>query len=216
MFNRRDLLKASVGLAASAGSLWLPGQAISLACADSADDAANELERWVATSCHARILGQPRSVAALRLGFWPVPPSRVLILRPHPLAGPHNRWESRTSLSHCHLRNELRRRGGKRNWQGEPDCDCWEKLSGHKLGLITRITSALASYYGVPELRQDWAYEMAAREGLGSTYNGGNVAQPQQFQYDNVGSKTIMTDNTLIDHWLILIPEGTRELGWME
>ena len=92
--NRRDLLMAGVGLAASAGSLWLPVQAISLACADSADDAANELERWVATSCHAKVLGQPRSVATVRSGFWPVPPSRVLILRPHPLAGPHNRWES--------------------------------------------------------------------------------------------------------------------------
>jgi hypothetical protein len=105
----------------------------------------------------------------------------------------------------------LRRRGGKRNWQDKPDWDCWEKLPDHKLGLITRITSALASYYGVPELRHDWAYEMAAREGLGTTSCGGNVAQPQQFQFDKSGGRMIKTDNDCIDHWLILLPDGTRD-----
>ena len=221
IMNRRGFVRAGLGWAAAAGTFCFPGQATRLlAQADSANGAADELDRWIATSHHARILGRPRSLAAVRQGFWPISPSRVLILRPHPLAGPTNRWESRIEPSHVHLRNELRQRGGTRNWQGEPDWDCWERLSDHKLGLIARITSALANYYAVPELREEWAYEMAAREGLGTTYVGSNVAQPHQFQTDRFGrldTRMIQTDNDGIDHWLILIPGGTNDWeGWCE
>ena len=207
--DRRDFLKTGLGLAAAAGTSCLSFPADNpLAQACFTEKAVKELECWIATNTHVRFLGRPRSLAAVRQGFWPIPPSRVLVLRPHPLAGPQNRWESQKEPSHFRLRNELRRRGGKRNWQGQPDWDCWTRLSDHKLGLIARITSALANYYTVPDLREHWAYGMAAREGLGSTHVGGNVAQPDYFQG---GGTTIRTDNHGIDHWLILVPDGTRD-----
>jgi hypothetical protein len=212
--NRRDFVRAGLGWAA-AGAFSLPDKS-----ARSARDAADELDRWITTSHHVRFLGRPRSVAAVRQGFWPISPGRVLILRPHPWAGPENRWQPHLDQSPLRLRDELRRRGGKRNWQGVPDEKCWMQLSNHKLGLIARISSALASYYAVPELRTEWAYEMAAREGLGTTYVGSNVAQPHQFQTDRLGrldTRTIRTDNEDIDHWLILVPGGTGDWdGWLE
>jgi len=117
------------------------------------------------------------------------------------------------------LRNELRQRAKESDWQGRANKN-WGQISDHKLGLIARITSALANYYAVPELRDEWAYEMAAREGLGTTYVGSNVAQPHQFQTDRLGrlgGRAIQTDNDGIDHWLILIPGGTNDWeGWCE
>jgi hypothetical protein len=117
------------------------------------------------------------------------------------------------------LRNELRQRAKESDWQGRANKN-WGQISDHKLGLIARITSALANYYAVPELRDEWAYEMAAREGLGTTYVGSNVAQPHQFQTDRLGrlgGRAIQTDNDGIDHWLVLIPGGTNDWeGWRE
>jgi hypothetical protein len=180
--DRRDFLKAGLGLAAAAGTSCLSFAADNpFTQAYLTDQAAKELECGIATSRGVRLAGRPRSVAAVRQGLWPIPPSRVLVLRPH------------------------------------ADEDCWRKLSDHKLGLIARITAALANYYRVPELWEEWGYSMASREGLGSTYSASNIAQPERFQFGLLGSKQICTDNHDVDHWLILIPDGTRDWdGWNE
>ncbi len=215
VMNRRDFVRAGLGWAAAAGTFCLPGRATRLlAQAQSANGAADEIDRWIATSHHARILGRPRSLAAVRQGFWPISPERVLILHPRPassvergmpdiLRAAHLSFDLHTWPTDCsHYRHAL---------------DAGHRLSSQKLVLIGRITSALADHYGVPGLWEEWGHAMALRELLGSTYVGGNVAQPQQFQHDKVGGRTIQTDNDLVDHWLVLIPHGTRDWdGWRD
>ncbi len=211
--DRRTFLKTGVGLAA-AGTAWVPRRASELFDRPNpANDSIDDL-RWMETSLHVRFAGRPRSLAAVRQGLWPIAPLRVLILRPHPLAGPDNRWEPRHSQSPRHLREELQRRANENEWLARANQN-WAQIPDHKLGLINRITSAFASYYAVPEMAKEWAFGMAAREGLGATYTGSNVAVPDYFQKDLPGGGILQTDNHDIDHWLILIPDGTRDWeGW--
>ena len=119
ILNRRDFVRTGLGWAAAAGTFSLPDQATrSLSLAGSANDAVDDVQRWIATSNQVRCLGRPRSLLVVRQGFWPISPQRILILRPHPWAGPQNRWQPRQARSPLFLRNELQRRAEENDWQG--------------------------------------------------------------------------------------------------
>ena len=206
--DRRDFLKAGLGLAAAAGTSCLSFPADNpLAQAYFIEQAAKELECWIATSRGVRLAGRPRSLAAVRQGFWPVPPERVLILRPRPANGVERGLDA---LRASHLIFDLHTRPTGRSRYRQA-LDAGHRLSSQKLMLIGRITSALADHYHVPELWEEWGYSMACREGLGSTQSASNIAQPEPFQFGPLGSRRIRTDNHDIDHWLILIPDGTQD-----
>lgn len=211
--DRRTFLKAGLGLAAAAGTPGLSFPADNpLAQAYFTDQAAKELECWIATSHGVRLAGRPRSLAAVRQGFWPIPPERVLILHPRPDDSVERGMPDILRASYLYFDLHAWPTGCSHSRQA---LDAAHRLSPQKVMLIGRITSALADHYGVPGLWEQWGYSMACREGLGSTYSVSNIAQPDRFQFGPLGNRRIRTDNHDIDHWLILIPDGTRDWdGW--
>jgi hypothetical protein len=230
ILNRRDFLQTTLGVAAAAYGVGCRALAANPALrTDPIALPAGELGCDPVLLPYLDCLGRPPSWDIVRQGFWPIAPERVLVLRPHPWAGPQNRWQPRYDLSHRHLWREVQmrkppltfgeairirngekldeaeQRSKERDWHAR-----WPQHPDHKLGLVARITAALTAHYNVPQVQNEWAVRMATRERIGST-GWKHWAMPHEFQNDSLGGMTIRTANEGIDWWLILIPGGTQD-----
>ncbi len=199
--DRRGFLGASVGMGLGISNA---SGAANVASANGVGDRSapgpmpKEYEEILARTQQLTYLGRPKSWWVVRQGFLPIAPERVLILEPtkepwHKDAG--DRW----SFPHRETKEKVRERLTQRDIS----------VAVEQLGLIVRLTSELARYYDVLELCEEWAYRMAAREWLGSTCIGRQIAVPHQYQV----TERVNTVNSHIDWWLVLIPNGTNCWG---
>ena len=86
--NRRNFLRAGIGIGAAAGGLCHRGQAAQGdAPIHNAGIPLSEYERILATGNHFDLLGRPRSWSVVQQGFLPISPERVLILESTRLDG---------------------------------------------------------------------------------------------------------------------------------
>ena len=215
VMNRRDFVRAGLGWAAAAGTFCLPGRATRLLA--QADLPTAQRMRLIAGLPHRTM---PESLAAR--DPWPPygrasgrsRPERVLILHPRPassvergmpdiLRAAHLSFDLHTWPTDCsHYRHAL---------------DAGHRLSSQKLVLIGRITAR----WPITTACRDSGRSGATRWHFVNSWARpmwvATSRRPQQFQHDKVGGRTIQTDNDLVDHWLVLIPHGTRDWdGWRD
>ncbi len=154
-----------------------------------------QYEEILARTQQLTCLACPRSRWIVRQGFLSFAPERVLILEAtdepwHKDAG--DRWTFR----HGEAREKIR---------GPPACH-GASVRNEQLGLIARLAFDLAPDYRALECWEKCAYCMAARDSLGSTGLGWNIAIPHQFQMPGRGNM----GNSRVDWWLILLPRSTN------
>jgi hypothetical protein len=205
--DRRNFLRASLGIGAAAGGLCRRAKgALPALQIDRDAYQPDEYERTLATTRHLDRLGRPRSWSVVRQGFLPISPERVLRFEPY---GTKNHWICSTVLEPSHIRARLSRDASQSDYhrraaQGD--------LSDEKLGLITKITGELARFYSVPEYWENWAFGMTMRESIGSTWAWRHLAEPQQWQHHpTTGTAKTIHTNANVDWWLILTPSGTMD-----
>ena len=151
-----------------------------------------EYERMLSKTDQLETLGIPPSWSLVREGFHPLTPDRVVILEPDAV-----NWRSDHGSKVFDRVNE--RMLNHPSWKDR-------LLAEEKLRLIVRFVEILTRRYCIAERMEDWAFRLARREALGSTALGGNAAIPHQFQLDG----TVTLDNTSVDWWLFLFPEGVE------
>ena len=211
--NRRGFLAAcmGIGIGAAGGGLGHCGQ---VAKGDTpvhgADVILNDYERILATSNLFNTLGRPRSWSVVQQGFLPISPERVLILYPEQLGRLANWWRDKQAR----IRERMQEDASEDIYRKRAAEDCG---SPEQLGLILWLTNELTRYYSASQWWDEWAYNMAYREALGSTGFLRHGAMPHQYQY-HYHEKTydgtpINTVNAMVDWWMVLIPGGTRDWG---
>ena len=212
--NRRNFLRASIGIGAAAGGLCHSGQAAQDAAPiQNAGVPLSEYERILATGNHFDKLGRPRSWSVIQQGFLPISPERVLILESERLDGLASRWLWRDEQAR--IRERMQKDADDEllnpSESGHYRYAFRNGISPEKLGMILWLTNELTRYYAAPQWWEEWAYHMASREALGSTSTGHRFAMPHQYQYDpKTYATTIKTVNAGLDWWLVLIPGGTK------
>ena len=211
--NRRGFLAAGmgIGIGAAGAGLCHSGQA---AKGDTpvhgADVTLNEYERILATTNLFNTLGRPRSWSVVQQGFLPISPERVLILYPEQLGRLANWWRDKQAR----IRERMREDAPRTFIANVPPRTA---ASAEQLGLILWLTNELTRFYSVPQWWDEWSYNLAYREALGTTGFLRHGAMPHQFQY-HYHAKTysgtpINTVNAMVDWWMVLIPGGTKHWG---
>ena len=194
MINRRNFLGAGVGLGLGTGNDG-SGNGPSRSARGDQD----QYEQTLAETDRLELVGIPRSWAAVRQGFLPLSPERVVIIKAEERQwhdDPGDRWGC--SYVDRVVRDRIAKRIAEeeRNWVPA-------KVTPEKLSLIVRMTRYLTDYYGMPARFEAWADLISRRELLGSTgmpHHAGILDWIQR-----PGAKT---QNAHVDWWVFLFPEG--------
>lgn len=141
------------------------------------------------------LLGTPRDRSLVEQRLNPFSTDRVVSLAREAL--PQMAWHG------LQLRKEIRRQVV--TWHCEPGSQDELGMSEEKLDALAAIVDRMASFYGRPDVFEEWAVHLALRERLGSTATGG-FGLVHQFQYDF--KPQIATANEYVDWWAFLFPEG--------
>ena len=152
-----------------------------------------EYEAVLARSPGLELLGLPRDWSAVKQGFHPFSPERVVILPSnHPLglgrtlADAQERIWSGIKAWHSRIQGPL--------------------ISSVKFDLLLALVDHMAAYYQRPDLAEYWASRLACREQLGSSGLGRGFGLVHQYQLADV----VKTTNAKVDWWLFLLPEGAN------
>ncbi len=201
---RRDFLRTTCGLGIGTAAAGLSGLALAAdptAQTGFAIPQLDEYERILARTKELECLGLPRSWSVVQQGFLPVSPERVIILESRTSSPAVDRW-GHSAEKHRVLE---RLRTGTSDYERTA---AERGVSSTKVGLILRITEDLTRYYSVPAYWEQWAYWLTVREALGCT-GGGGYGMAHQFQHR--AEQMIVTTNSRVNWWLVLIPDGTED-----
>lgn len=188
MIERREFLEIAMG-AVSAMARSSFHQSSVAVMADRRPEWTTRFEQTLMATDDRELLGIPKSWQCVRQGFYPFSPERTLVL-------PRQAHDDYRQL-------ELAQQIGRR-WE-----DAGTSLDAETIHHIVQAASALTQVYGVRERTEDWARRLLAWlfEFYGSLAQDHHWLAPCSWQAFREKAKT---SNSIVDWWLILIPQGVE------
>ena len=195
MISRRSFLGTAAGLSLGIGNDG-PGNGPS--CSSRSDQ--DQYEQTLAETDLLELVGVPRNWDAVRQGFLPLSPDRVVIVKPNESRwhnDPGHQWGC--SYADRVVRDRIADRIAKEEGHWTP-----AKLTPEKLSLIVRMTRHVVDYYGVPSCLETWAYRITIRERLLTSGGMPCYAGILDWWQD----PGVLTRNAHVDWWMFLFPKG--------
>jgi hypothetical protein len=195
--NRRGFVRQCFGAGASLATIpvW-SSQAVGSAKAQTPNrlimPQTTEYERILSQTNRMHVLGNPRSWSLVTQELHPFAPERVVVMGRHKYGDRCGRDLRRTIDEQIDVAHDDILGVDPTRWF--PD---------NKRESIFWMMDAICGHYGVPYLEQ-WVVGLAVRKILGSTAGEG-IGLAHQYQH---GVGEVLLDNSPVDWWLFLYPEG--------